>query len=430
MELGDKAKLWVSVSIFVITYVFIVLETFDRMVVALSGAVLMILLNIVNQETAVEEVDFNTLGLLVGMMIIVLITKRSGVFEYVAIKLVKFARGSPKKIMIYLSLATGVLSAFLDNVTTIMLIIPVTLSIASELNINPVSIVITEVFASNVGGTATLIGDPPNIIIGSNVKLTFMDFLINNGPFVLLALIVAVILFTLRHKKDLKTVKELKERIMEKDEKLLIKDKVLLVKCLIVIALVFVAFMLHGMLGLESATIALTGAAVLLLISNENVEEILSEVEWSTILFFVGLFILVGGLKEVGVIKKLAEYVLHVTKGNLVLTAISILWVSALASAFIDNIPFVTTMVPLIMEIGKMSPMKIGPLWWALSLGACLGGNGTIVGASANVIAAGLTKKQGHKITFKKFFIESFPMMILTISMATVYIYLVYLRGN
>jgi len=413
--LNDTAKLWVSVSIFVITYAFIVLETFDRMVVALSGAVLMILLKIVDQETAIEEVDFNTLGLLVGMMIIVLITKRSGVFEYIAIKLVKFARGSPKKIMIYLSLATGILSAFLDNVTTVMLIIPVTLSIAKELNINPVSIVITEVFASNVGGTATLIGDPPNIIIGSKVKLTFMDFLINNGPFVFLTLLVTISLFTVRHKKGLKTVKELKERIMEQDEKLLIKDKVLLWKCLAVITVVFAAFILHGILGFESATIALTGAAVLLLISNENVEEILAEIEWSTILFFVGLFILVGGLKEVGVIKKLADYVLQVTKGKEVVATISILWVSAIASAFIDNIPFVTTMVPLIQEMHAKSCetkcMNVGPLWWALSLGACLGGNGTIVGASANVISAGLTKKQGYKITFKKFLVEAFPMM-------------------
>nr|AWI66895.1 Arsenical pump membrane protein/citrate transporter [Piromyces sp.] len=425
---SETASLYIAISIFVITYVFIVLETFDRTIVSLCGACLMIMLKLINQESAIEEVDFNTLGLLVGMMILVLITKRSGLFEYIAIKIVKIAKASPRLIMIYLSLATGLLSALLDNVTTIMLVVPITLNIAKELNINPIPLIITEVFMSNVGGTGTLIGDPPNIIIGSAVNLTFTDFIINNGPFVLLCLIVTVLLFTLRHQKELKTFKELKEKLLETDERQMIKDKSILWKSLVVLAGVFVLFMLHGTLGFESASIALTGAAVLLLISNVDVEEILSEIEWGTILFFVGLFILVGGLKTVGAIDKLAEFVLKLTQGNLVLTAISILWVSAFASAFIDNIPFVTTMIPLIKHMGEISNMRLAPLWWSLSLGACLGGNGTIVGASANVVAVGLTKKQGHKITFKKFLVEAFPMMILTISMATVYIYLIYLR--
>jgi len=424
---GSTASLYIAISIFVLTYVFIIVETFDRTLVALAGGVLMILLKIIDQDTAIEEIDFNTLGLLIGMMIMVMITKRTGVFEYIAIKIVKIAKASPKKIMIYLSVATGILSALLDNVTTILLIIPVTLSIADELNINPVPIIITEVFCSNVGGTGTLIGDPPNIIIGSAVELTFIDFIVNNGPIVLLILLVSIGLYTIRHIKELKTTKMLKERLMEQDEKSLIKDKVLLWKCMGVLLFVFAGFILHGTLGFDSATIALTGAVVLLLISGIEVEEILVEVEWNTILFFVGLFILVGGLKAVGAIDRLAEFVLDVTNGNLVLTTISILWVSAFASAFIDNIPFVTTMVPLIKHMGEISGMNLSPLWWSLSLGACLGGNGTIVGASANVIACGLSKKQGHRITFKKFFIEAFPMMVLTIIMANVYLYLVYL---
>jgi len=424
---SSTASFYIAISIFVLTYVFIILETFDRTIVALLGAVLMILLKIIDQKTAIEEVDFNTLGLLVGMMIMVMITKRTGVFEYVAIKIVKIAKGSPKKIMMYLSIATGLLSALLDNVTTILLIIPITLSISDELNINPIPIIITEVFCSNVGGTGTLIGDPPNIIIGSAVELTFIDFIVNNGPIVLLILLVSIGLYTIRHIKELKTTKMLKERLMEQDEKSLIKDKVLLWKCMGVLLFVFAGFILHGTLGFDSATIALTGAVVLLLISGIEVEEILVEVEWNTILFFVGLFILVGGLKAVGAIDRLAEFVLDVTNGNLVLTTISILWVSAFASAFIDNIPFVTTMVPLIKHMGEISGMNLSPLWWSLSLGACLGGNGTIVGASANVIACGLSKKQGHRITFKKFFIEAFPMMVLTIIMANVYLYLVYL---
>ncbi|ORX37473.1 membrane protein [Anaeromyces robustus] len=422
-----QVQLYIAVSIFVLTYLFIIIETFDRTVVALSGAALMLLLKIIGQKEAIKEIDFNTLGLLIGMMILVMITKRSGVFEYIAIKLVKIARASPKKIMIYLSFTTGLLSALLDNVTTIMLIIPITLNITEELNISPIPLIITEVFASNVGGTGTLIGDPPNIIIGSAVGLTFTDFIINNGPFVVLTLIITIFLYTIIHKKQLKTTKDLKEKLMETDEKSLIKDKVLLFKCLFVLAAVFIAFMLHGTLGFESATIAMTGGVVLLLISNMGVEEILSELEWNTILFFVGLFILVGGLKTVGAIDMLAEFVLKVTHGHLILTTISVLWVSALASAFIDNIPFVTTMIPLIKYMGKISDINLKPLWWALSLGACLGGNGTIVGASANVIACGLTKKQGYKITFKKFLYEAFPMMILTIIMATAYLYLVYL---
>jgi len=427
MEDTKPSYLYTAISIFLITYLFIVIDTFDRTLVALVGACLMILIKIVSQHSAIEEIDFNTLGLLIGMMILVLITKRSGVFEYIAIKLVKIAKASPKKIMIYLSITTGLLSALLDNVTTIMLIIPITLNISNELNINPVPIIITEVFASNVGGTGTLIGDPPNIIIGSAQNFTFMDFIINNGPIVLITLLVSITLYTIRHRKELKAAKELKERIMEMDESLLIKDKILLWKSLFVLAFVFIAFVLHGTLGYESATIALTGAVVLLLISKIEVEEILCEVEWNTILFFVGLFVLVSGLKTVGAIDKLADFVLDITNENTVLTTISILWVSAFASAFIDNIPFVTTMIPLIKYMAKESNMNTTPLWWALSLGACLGGNGTIVGASANVIAVGLTKKQGHKITFTKFFYEAFPMMILTIIMANIYIYLVYL---
>jgi len=425
-NVGDY-KLYTAIAIFVLTYIFIVLEIFDRTIVALVGGCLMILVKILNQSTAISEIDFNTLGLLIGMMVLVLITKRCGIFEYIAIKLVKLAKGSPKKIMIYLSITTGILSALLDNVTTIMLIIPITLNITSELNINPIPIIITEVFASNVGGTGTLIGDPPNIIIGSKVNLTFSDFIINNGPIVLIILAITISLYTVIHHKELKTVRELKERIMEKDENSYIKDKVLLWKSLIVLAAVFIAFMLHGVLGFESATIAMTGATILLLISGVEIEEILSEVEWNTILFFVGLFVLVGGLQAVGAINMLADFVLKITKGNLILTSFLILWVSAIASAFIDNIPFVTTMIPLIKHMERVSTMNVKPLWWALSLGACLGGNGTIVGASANVIAVGLSKKQGHKISFKKFFIEAFPMMILTIIISNVYLYLVYL---
>lgn len=425
---SQNLPMYLALLIFLLTYLFIILEIFDRTLVALVGAIFMIVLNIVDQESAVLEIDFNTLGLLVGMMMLVIVTKRSGIFEYIAIKLVKLAHANPVKILIFLSLTTGILSALLDNVTTIMLIIPITLSIAHDLKINPVPIIITEVFASNVGGTGTLIGDPPNIIIGSAVELSFLDFIVNNGPFVLFALVVTIALFSLRHHKELKTSSELKEKLLQTDELKLITDKILLKKSLVVLAFVFAAFLLHGVLGYESATIALCGAVVLLLISGINVHDVLSEVEWSTIFFFIGLFILVGGLKSVGAIDMLAEFVLKLTGGNLALTTVAVLWVSAIASAFVDNIPFVTTMIPLILHMGAISEMDLAPLWWALSLGACLGGNGTIVGASANVIAVGLANKQGYNITFRKFLVEAFPMMILTIVLATVYLLVVYIR--
>lgn len=422
--------MWISVAIFLITYVFIIWEKFDRAIVSLIGAFFMILLKIIDQKSAFAGVDFNTLGLLIGMMILVMVTKRSGIFEYIAIKLVKIAKANPIRILILLSLATGVMSALLDNVTTILLIIPVTINIVKDLKIkSPVPFIITEVFASNVGGTGTLIGDPPNIIIGSAVGFTFKDFLINNGLFVLIVLVVVVLMYAVKYREEISTEEKLKQDIMKRDEKRLIKDRRLLKKSLCVLALVLLGFLFHGELGYESATIAMFGGILLLMISGLNVEEIFKEIEWNTIFFFIGLFILVGGLKSTGAIDLLAEYVLKITKGNLVLTAVSVLWVSAIASAFIDNIPFVTTMIPLIFHIGQVSGMNINPLWWALSLGACLGGNGTIVGASANVIASGMSKKMGNKeITFKDFFIEAFPMMIFTVFLATIYIWVAYLR--
>lgn len=420
-------QLILSAVIFIGAYALIISEKIDRTVVALCGAALMIVLRILNQESAVEEIDFNTIGLLVSMMIIVMITKRSGVFEYLAVKMVKISKGEPAKIIVLLSLITGILSAILDNVTTILLILPVTLGVAKDLKINPVPFIIAEVFASNVGGTATLIGDPPNIMIGSSVGLTFMDFLKNVGVIAVPMLFLTTYIFVLIYRKSLFASEEAKLKVMGMNEKECIKDKKLLIKSMAVLGITIAGFMLHGLLHYESATIALFGAAVLLLISKQKPEYILHEVEWKTILFFIGLFIMVGGIKETGIIKMLAEGVLNLTDGDLVLTTMAILWVSAVASAFVDNIPFVATMIPMIKDMGAMSGIDLNPIWWALSLGACLGGNGTIIGASANVIATGMAEEHGHKITFAKFFKVAFPVMILTIVISTVYIYVFYL---
>lgn len=424
----EQFNLYISAGIFILAYVLIILDKFDRTVIALSGAALMVLLKILTQEQAFLEIDYNTLALLISMMVIVMITKRSGVFEYLAVKTVKVAKGEPVKILILLSIITGLLSAFLDNVTTILLILPVTFVVAKDLEVNPVPFVIAEIFASNVGGTATLIGDPPNIMIGSGVGFTFMDFIINDAPVIIPILFVTTYIFALVYRKKLITSRENKEKVLAMDEKSTIRDARLLRVSLTILGLTILGFILHGVLHLESSSIAMTGAVALLFAAKLPVEEILTEVEWKTIFFFAGLFIIVGGVKETGIIKMLAQGVLDVTKGDLLLTTMAILWVSAIASAFIDNIPFVATMIPMIKDMGALSGINLNPLWWALSLGACLGGNGTVIGASANVIATGLSEQQGHKITFIGYFKLAFPVMLLTILICAVYLYLFYLR--
>ncbi len=416
-----------SIVIFIAVYVLIIWDKFDRAVVALSGAMLMVLLRVLNQDEAFEAIDYNTIGLLVGMMIIVMIMRRTGIFEYLGIKMVKASKADPFRLIILLSITTGVLSALLDNVTTILLILPITLSVTRDLKLNPIPFIIAAIFASNVGGTATLIGDPPNIMIGSQTGLNFMDFLINDAVIAFPILIVTSLIFAFIYRKVLVADDSVKGKIMALDEKACIKDRQLLHKCMIVFALVIIGFLLHGVLHYESSTIALTGAVVLLFLSGVNSEQVLLEVEWKTIFFFSGLFILVGGIEATGVISKLAEGVIAVTGGDLFLTAIAILWVSAIASAFIDNIPFVATMIPLILQMGEMTDMNITPLWWALSLGACLGGNGTIIGASANVVAIGMAEREGYRITFGHYFKIAFPVMLITIVISTVYIIFAYL---
>jgi len=319
------------------------------------------------------------------------------------------------------------LSAFLDNVTTILLILPITLSVTRDLKLHPVPFIIAAIFASNVGGTATLIGDPPNIMIGSQAGLNFVDFLVNDAVIAFPILIVTSLVFSFIFRKLLTADQSVKEKIMMLNEKECIKDRKLLNKSLIVFALVILGFLFHGVLHFESSTIALTGAVALLFLSGMNSEEILMEVEWKTIFFFSGLFILVAGIESTGVISMLAKDVITLTGGDLFLTAIAILWASAIASAFIDNIPFVATMIPLIIQMGEITDMNIMPLWWALSLGACLGGNGTIIGASANVVAIGMAEREGYQITFGSYFKIAFPIMLLTIILSTAYIYFAYL---
>lgn len=416
----------IPITIFLVIYGIIISEKINRTAISLFGAIVMIILGILNQEQAIEHIDFNTIGLLVGMMIIVNILKRTGVFEYLAIRAAKKAKGDPWKILVLFAIITAVSSAFLDNVTTILLIVPVTLVITDTLDTNPIPFMFTEILIANIGGTATLIGDPPNIMIGSATGLGFVDFIVNLAPVVIVISVATLFLLKLIYKDFLKATDENKQKIMKMDESITIKDKLLLKKSLIVLFLTILGFMVHSQFHLESATIALGGAALLLVISKIDPEEILFEVEWTTIFFFMGLFILVGSLVEVGVIDNLAKKMLELTKGNLFVTTLTILWVSAIASAFLDNIPFVATMIPLIKAMTASGQLDANPLWWALALGACLGGNGTIIGASANVIVTGIMAREGRPVSFMSFMRIGFPMMIVSIIISTIYLILFY----
>ena len=417
--------------IFIFMYMVIVSEKIHRTVAAMLGAVSMVLLGILSQETALHHVDFNTLGLLVGMMVLVGVTSHTGLFDYVAIKAAKVAKAEPKRILIYLALITAVFSAFLDNVTTVLLMVPVTFSITQKLHLKVMPFLLTQIIASNIGGTATLIGDPPNIMIGSAVKeLTFVAFIDNLAPIAILNLILVILIMEVIYKKGLHTTPELQAELMAMNEKKSLKDHKLLKKSLFVLTLVILGFFTHAITHIESSMIALAGGFLLLLLaggSHHLVESSMKAVEWATIFFFIGLFIAVGGLIETGIIGSLAGKAVELTGGDVTATSLLVLWLSAIVSAVLDNIPFVATMIPLIQNMGAMGIDNLEPIWWSLALGACLGGNGTLVGASANLIVAGMAAERGVKITFINYLKIGFPLMILTIITSTVYVYIRYL---
>ncbi|AUM90236.1 ArsB/NhaD family transporter [Clostridium botulinum] len=428
IKIFNNFNMMLPAIIFIIVYALIISEKVNRVVASLSGAAIMLILKLITQEKAFLKIDFNTIGLLIGMMIIVNITKRTGIFEYIAIKAAKFSKGNPIKILILFSAITATLSALLDNVTTVLLIVPVTLVITRTLEIDPIPFLMCEIFASNIGGTATLIGDPPNLMIGSAAGLSFLDFVKTLAPIVIVILVITLFGMRQLYKNSLKTSEEDIEKVMALDESKAIRDRSLMRKSLTILFFTLVGFLLHGYLGFESATIAIAGSAILLAISKVEPDEILQEIEWSTIFFFIGLFIMTGVLEDVGIMEILAQKTLALTKGNLVLTGIFVLWISAFASAFIDNIPFVATMIPLIKSMGTMAGMNITPLWWALSLGACLGGNGTMIGASANLVVIGIAEKSGYKISFKDYFKLGFPVMLVSIIICTAYLLMFFLK--
>jgi len=425
-------KSLVAIVIFLVAYAFIISEKIHRTVVALAGGILLILCQVISQETAFHHIDFNTIGLLIGMMIMVGVVSQTGLFSYLAIWAAKKVNADPVKILVAIGILTAVTSALLDNVTTVLLMTPVIFSITKQLKVPPMPYLITEIIASNIGGTATLIGDPPNIMIGSAVKeLTFAAFINHLTGITFFILLITLAVLVLIYHNGLETTAELKAQIMLIDERKQIQNVPLLKKSLFVLSLTIVAFCFHQVLHLESATVALSGAILLLLMtyaqSEHELERIFHKVEWLTIFFFVGLFVLVSGLVETGIISLLAKDLIEITAGNPVATAMVILWLSALASAFVDNIPFVATMIPLIKEMGTMGITNIEPLWWSLALGACLGGNGTLIGASANVIVVGLATQEGYSITFVNYFKVAFPLMLLSMVISSIYIYVRYL---
>ena len=411
----------VAVAVFVVVMTPIMTEKLHRSLAAITGAMIVLALHVMPFDAAMEHIDFNTLGVLLGMMLFVSVVKLSGVFEFLAIKCARLAKGDPWKIMLLFVLLTAVLSAFLDNVTTVLLIGPMTLTVCKLLDVNPIPFFMTEILASNIGGTATLIGDPPNIMIGSAAGYSFFDFILYDAPAVAIILVAILGVFYALYGRKMNVDDEHKARIMELDEHAQIKNRRLLKQSVVMTALVVVGFMAHGALGLESCIIALGAAGIIMLISGESIEEALSNVEWTTLSFFAGLFVIVGALAETGVIGMLANGLIDATGGNVFITMLVLLIGSAVISSFLDNIPFVATMIPILLAM-ESTGMDVTPLWWAVSLGACLGGNGTLIGASANVVLSDISKKHGYEITFAKFFKTGFPIMLLTILIAGVYL--------
>ena len=415
----------IAIIVFVVVIGLIISEKVNSAAAALAGAMALVVTGVMSAHRALSYIDFNTIGLLVGMMVLVAIIRQSGLFEYVAIKAAKMVHGDPWKIMIAFILLTAVLSGILDNVTTVLLVGPMTIAIAKMLEINPVPFLMTQILASNAGGTATLIGDPPNIMIGRAANLSFMDFLKNTGIAVVLVIIFMIVMMRFVYKKEIEVEGLDTSKIMKLDPDKSITDKPLLIKGVVVIVLVILGFIFHDQIGMETSVIALTAAAVMLIIGGVNVDNAIQDVEWTTIAFFMALFVVVGGLTETGVIKQVAAVIIERTAGHPVMMMLILLWASALLSSFLNNIPFIATLIPLVLAL-KADGMDAEPLWWAISLGACLGGNGTMIGASANVVLSDISTKHGYPITFKSYLRVGMPFMLGSVFISMVFLLVKY----
>jgi Na+/H+ antiporter NhaD/arsenite permease-like protein len=413
-------------GVFLVTYGLIASERIDKTLAALVGGTLVILLGVVGQEDAFHAIDLNVIFLLTGMMIIAGILRRTGFFQWVAIRAVKISGGEPYRLLITLGLVAAGVSAFLDNVTTVVLLAPVTLYIANVLRVSPLPFLICEILASNIGGTATLIGDPPNILIGSASGLGFGEFMLNLGPVAVLILMVFLVMTRYLFQQDLTVHADVREAVAALDEREVVTDPDLLRVSLLVLGVTIAAFIVGHQLGLEPGIIALFAAAILALLARLDAEAVLGEVEWATLFFFVGLFMLVEAVVQVGIVSGIADILIEISGGDPTATTLGLIWLSGIASALIDNIPYTATMIPVVEELGATG-IPIEPLWWALALGACLGGNATIVGASANVVVANLSGRAGHTIGFRAFLRYGLVVTAISLAISTVYVYARYL---
>jgi Na+/H+ antiporter NhaD/arsenite permease-like protein len=412
---------------FLVAYALIASERFDRTLIALLGGLLVVAFGVIDQEEAFAAIDFNVIFLLAGMMVLAGGLSKTGFFEYVAGYAIHLSRGQPFRLLIILSLLTAVLSALLDNVTTVVLLTPVTLSIARTLRVSPFPYLISQILASNIGGTATLIGDPPNILIGSAAGLDFVDFVVNLTPVVLVILGVFLVIMWLLFGRTMEDDASRLDVLAALDPAAAIKDRALMFRALAVLGLTIVGFLAHSAIGLEAATVALLGATVLMIVGPLDPHEALRDIEWNTLFFFVGLFMLVESVVHVGILGGVADALATATAGRLDLAAIGLLWLSALASAVVDNIPYTATAIPVVERLIE-SGLSADPLWWSLALGACLGGNLTIVGASANIVVANLAARDGHPITFMQFFRYGVGVVVASLVISTVYVWIRYLQ--
>ena len=410
-----------AIVVFVLVMGAIMTEKLHRATAALAGAVLLVICGVMTGKQAIGYIDFNTIGVLVGMMIVVAVIRTTGMFEYISIKAAKAAKGDPWKILIAFVLITAILSAFLDNVTTVLLVGPMSIAIARMLEINPVPFLMMQILASNVGGTATMIGDPPNIMIGSASGLSFMDFITNTGAAAVLIIIAQIIVMKFLYKEQLESGPINKTSVMNLDPDKSITNRKLMKQSIAVMVLVVIGFVIHDKLGFDSCMIALGAAAIMLIIGHQEVDQIISEVEWTTIVFFMSLFVVVGGLERTGVIHSISSWLISATEGHYILTMLVLLWASALLSSVLDNIPFVATLIPLVLTMQQQG-INVEAFWWAISLGACLGGNGTMIGASANVVLSDIANKHGYPITFKSYLRVGFPFMLMSVGIATVFL--------
>ena len=414
-----------AVAVFAIALGVIASERLHRTAVALLGAALVVVSHTIDQEEAVAAIDFNTIGLLAGMMLIVRLTEPTGVYNYLAIRAGQLSRGRPLVLVVALAGTTALLSAFLDNLTTMLLIVPITFLLADTLDIRPIPLVIIQIIASNIGGTATLIGDPPNILIAGATDLSFLDFIVNLAPVAAVTFVVVTGLLYLAFRRSFRIDREARRRVMSLDASRSIEDHDELRRTLPIAVLTILAFFVQGAIGIEPATVALTGATVMLLVTRQSLEEALSGIQWATLFFFLGLFVMVGALVETGAIGEVTDAVASVTGGDRSAELLGITWVSAVGSAFVDNIPFTTAMIPVVEELRGDSGDNA--YWWALSLGACFGGNATLIAAAANVAAAGMAERAGRPIGFVQFLKVGVPATLLSIAIATLYIAIRYL---